>query len=670
MAKRDKAAGGSSQEDAFSWLTTDQIYTRKRPDGVSSMEILALPNDLRRLVNAVLRLEPVRLEDLIAATNQPADDVRGQVALLTAQGWLHTEKVDDEIRYRVRLSRRRARSLPPGIWQVLEGTWRVPLFRYFDQEGRADFSRAFKLESFNPGEVIFDRNDWGDTMYIIESGIVELVAPDAEGKEIVMARLRAGDIIGELAALIGERRWATARTRGRVTAWSLCKSDLDDLFARTPAAGLAIRREIERGMRGTIGPRRSEHYNPVLVIGAGGVELVQEVARHSGDVVLMLDLRRTKASTPQLDDEKIVRRQVRELDSKNLALALHKGVSEYDRVMVIASSELHGPLMSIVSMVDLVIDLSGKELPWIIAAARRRWTVPTVRSDGDGDNVELFNAADIGQIARRLTGRVVGLALSGEGARALVNIGVLRAWQEAGLPLDMIAASGIGAVIAGLYASGLSADELADVATQRGRDLDPFDGSLSLRLISRSALYAGKRARGALRKLLDNRTFADLCLKLYVLASEQINGEPVIMEEGSLMEAMEASLAIAGLVAPAEIDERRLVDGGLVSPLPANILMNRGAGVIIGVSAIPHPAAIEIEAKADLTYTWLRLRDQMAYAALMNSLRDLDLLIAPDVREFSALDFDRAADLITIGEAAAGREVEHIKSLIMPEQSE
>jgi NTE family protein len=252
----------------------------------------------------------------------------------------------------------------------------------------------------------------------------------------------------------------------------------------------------------------------------------------------------------------------------------------------------------------------------------------------------------------------------------LANIGVLRAWQEAGLPLDMIAASGISAVVAGLYASGMSADELADVATRRGRDLDPFDGSLSLRLVSRSALYSGKRARSALRKLLDNRTFADLRVELYVLASEQINGEPVILEKGSLLDAMEASLAIAGLVAPAEIDERRLVDGGLVSPLPANILVNRGAGVIVGVSAIPHPATIEIEAKADLTYTWLRLRDQMAYAALMNNLRDLDLLVAPDVREFSALDFERAADLIAIGEAAARREIEHIKSLIMPEQSE
>ncbi len=680
-------------DDAFSWITSDQIYTRRRRNGVSSLDILALPDDLRELVNQVMRREPVRLEELIDALGQPPDDVRGQVTLLAAQGWLESEEIEGETHYRVRLTRRRVRGLPPGLWQVLEGTWDVHLLRYLNDDEKADFGHAFKLERFEAGQYIFTHGDWGQSMYLVEAGQVELVTPDANGREVLLARLKPGDIFGEVAALLGERRWATARAVEAVSVWTLHKDELGRLLARSPSAGLAIRREIERRVRGPVrraaAPFRAGP-SSILIVGLGALELAQALAGYSGERLLLLDLHPPLTSPPPSSPPRaggaeenpraggteggplVEQRSAHHLASKELAATLRQGLDEFDRVILSAPTELHSPLMGIIGLVELVIDLSGQETPWIIAAARRRWTIPATRPDA-GD----ISSAGIAYMARRLCQRVVGLALSGGAARALAHIGALRALEEAQIPIDMIASAGIGAVIAALYAAGFSVHELTDLAIRRGRDLNPFDGALNLRLASRSALYAGKRARNALSKLVQGRTFADLRLPLYVIAADLESGQPVIFDQGPLADAIQASLALAGLVAPAEItaspipslNERSLVDGGLLNPIPADVLVERGAGLVIGVSTIPgpdHTASASPRARPDLTTTWLRLRDQLAYAALMDSLRYLDVLITPQVGQFDGTAFDCAAELIAAGLAATQQEIGYIRTLLAP----
>jgi predicted acylesterase/phospholipase RssA len=672
-------------DDAFSWLIPDQIYTRKRKSGVSSPEILTLPDALRQLVNHVMHHEPVQLQELIDALERPADDVEVQLTLLTAQGWLQAKEIEGETHYCVPLTRRRTRRLPPGIWQVLEDSWDVQLLRYLNNDEKADFTHAFKLEHFEAGQHIFTKGDWGRSMYLIDAGLVELVTHDADGRKVVLARLKPGDIIGEVAVLLGERRWATARAVESVSVWTLHKDDLDRLLARSPSAGLSIRREIERRVRGldwrtlalSSGHRPPEQLNPLLSVGPGTMELAQALSGYTGERLLVLDLHPSPLPSPPrpsaLDFGKpesrqpVEQRPAHHLDSEELADALHQSLDEFDRVIVAAPTELHSPLLGIIDLIELVIDLSATQAPWVVAAARHRWTIPGGRD---------ASSRDIEHIARRLCRRVVGLALSGGGARALAHIGVLKALEEAQLPFDMIASTGMGAVVAGLYAAGFSVDELTDLAVQRGRDLNPFDGSLNLRLASRAALYAGKRARNALNKLLKGRTFADLRLPLYVVAADLESGQPVILDQGPLADAMEASLALAGLVAPAEIsDKQSLVDGGLINPMPADILAERGADLIVGVSTIPCPAGrlgahvqvrrdtSPLRGQTDLTNTWMRLRDQLAYTALMDNLRYLDMLIMPQVDQFDGTAFDRAAELIAAGLAVTQREIDYLRTL-------
>jgi len=637
-------------EEAFSWLTGDQIYTHKRKSGVSSMEILALPDDLRRLVNQVMRREPVRLDELVAALNRPESDVQGQVTLLSAQGWLEAIEINGETHYRVHLSRRRARSLPPGLWQVLEGKWKIQFFRHLNEQEQAELTRAFKLEQFEAGERLFQAGEWGHTLYLIETGLVELVASDADGHPVVLARCKPGDIIGEVAALLGERRWTTARVVEPVVAWSLHKADLDHLLSASPAAGLSVQREIERGIHGPEHSHAVTKSNPLLVVGPSALELAHAISRYTRERILILDVH--SPARQIAPNDRIQHRPVAGLEGKELAAAVRQGLQEFDRVIVAAPVELHPPVMSIVGQVALVVDLSATAAPWVIAAARKRWIATPDHLD---------------DLARRLTGRVVGLALSGGTARALAHIGVLQALEEAHIPIDMIASTGIGAVVAGLYAAGFSPTELTDLWRQRERDLNPFEKSFSLRPASRSALYTAKRARNTLGKLLAGRGFADLRLPLHVVTADLSNNQPVILNQGELAPAMEASLALAGLVAPVEVEGRPLVDGDLINPLPGDVLIQHAADIVIGVSVIPSPVLLRTEpGRLDLTATWLRLRDQLAHTALQPCLRHLDALIAPPVAHFDAAAFDRAVELIAIGRRATQEELPYLQTLLAP----
>ena len=640
-------------KDPLSWLTSDQIYTRKRKDGVSGMEILALPDELRQIVNLILQREPVTLDDLLTWLNRPPEDVRGQVALLTAQGWLETLETPQGLAYRVHLARRRTRTLPPGLWQVLAGKWKTQLLRYLASDEQQALSQAFQLVRLEAGDCLFRAGEWNETLYLIERGAVDLVADDADGHPVVLARLKAGDILGEAAVLLGERCWATARARESVTVWALPKESLDRLLTHSPAAGLAIQREIER--RITPPPPTSERFTPILVVGRGARSLAQAIYGYTNERLLLLDARPDPPPAPSLSAS-IAYRSVAALDGKALNALLHQESAAYDRVLIAAPLDLYPPLMTIIGHIALVIDLSGTDTPWVIAAARRRWAV-TVRDEGD-----------LERLARRLTHRLVGLALSGGAAHALAHIGVLQVLDEAQVPVDMLAGTGMGAVIAGLYAAGMSPSDLATLFARHGQEWNPLEGSFSLRLTSRAALFDAKRARSAIHKHLQGRTFADLRVPLYVLAADLYTSETVVLEQGPLAEALDISLALAGLVTPVTRQGRTLVDGGLINPMPADLLAARGADLVIGVNTIPNPAlhAPSTTARPDLTSTWLRLRDQVAYTALQPALRLLDILITPQTSAFEGDAFDQGEALIAAGRDAARREITNILALLRP----
>ncbi|MET0553291.1 MAG: patatin-like phospholipase family protein [Vicinamibacteria bacterium] len=269
----------------------------------------------------------------------------------------------------------------------------------------------------------------------------------------------------------------------------------------------------------------------------------------------------------------------------------------------------------------------------------------------------------------------VALALSGGGARGIAHIGVLRALEEGGIPVDALAANSIGAVVGGIYATGRSADELERVV----RSLDwaslftgrPDRRTLPVvRRVDRLAATAGvgldwKRARlpaGLIGEHRVNRflieqlapagyaaggDFDRLAIPFRAIAGDLATGEPVVLAKGDLARAVRASMSIPLLFAPVEADGRRLVDGLIVNNLPKDVARRFGAAVVIAVDVASPPmlpekyeSALGVAAQVTDVLTRRRYQDFAAEA---------DVSIRPDLGRHASTDYDSFDELIRKG---------------------
>lgn len=175
----------------------------------------------------------------------------------------------------------------------------------------------------------------------------------------------------------------------------------------------------------------------------------------------------------------------------------------------------------------------------------------------------------------------LGLALSGGGARGLAHIGVLKALEEAGIQPDYLAGTSMGGVIAAAYAAGLKPGEIEQIAadTSRTRNLLRL-ADLSL---PQQGIFRGERLLAFFEQHLQGRTFAELQIPLTLIAVDLNTGQEVHLREGSVTQALRATVSVPGLLAPVVQDGMRLVDGGLLNNLPIDVVRQMGADVVLGV---------------------------------------------------------------------------------------
>jgi NTE family protein len=180
----------------------------------------------------------------------------------------------------------------------------------------------------------------------------------------------------------------------------------------------------------------------------------------------------------------------------------------------------------------------------------------------------------------------LGYALGGGAARGLFHIGVLNVLEEFGIVPDIVVGTSMGAVVGALYAGGLKASEIKQIALQ-------IDWTQTIRFASLPivGLVQDKWIMNLLKSVLQDTKFSHLKIKFACVATDLDTGKQVVLNSGSLVEAVRASIAIPGVFAPARIGKRYLVDGGLVNVVPVSVCHDMGATFTIGVNVIPDPAA-------------------------------------------------------------------------------
>jgi len=286
----------------------------------------------------------------------------------------------------------------------------------------------------------------------------------------------------------------------------------------------------------------------------------------------------------------------------------------------------------------------------------------------------------------------IGLVLSGGGAKGFAHIGVLKALEKAGVKIDYIGGTSMGAVVGGLYASGYNAtqidsifyntdfDELLQDYIPRSsksfyekRNDEMYALSLpfnKLKIGIPISLSKGMYNYNLLSKLTHKvrniRDFNKLPIPFLCVATDIEKGEPVVLQSGYLAQAMLASSAFPSLFSPVEIDGKLLIDGGVVNNYPAEEVRKMGADIIIGVDV--QDDLKDRKSLKDATRILVQITNLDMIKKMKEKIKITDIYIKPDISNYGVISFDEGQEIIKKGEEATMLQIEAINKLADPSQ--
>jgi len=290
----------------------------------------------------------------------------------------------------------------------------------------------------------------------------------------------------------------------------------------------------------------------------------------------------------------------------------------------------------------------------------------------------------------------IGLVLAGGGARGASHIGVLKVLERERIPIDYVAGTSMGSIVGGMYAAGMSPAEIERQMVAVDWDgvfhdkVDREDRSFRRKTDDRLWLLGAKPgfSEGKLKlppglvqgqkigllltsltlPVAEIESFDDLPIPFRAIAADIQTGEKVVLDSGSLAKAIRASMAVPAALAPVPWDGRRLVDGGIVSNLPVEVVKDMGADIIIAVD-LGQPLS-----EHELGESLLSIVDQLTAIMVRENverelamLQDSDVLILPDMGDITSAAFDRVAEAIPPGVIAAELKLDDLRKLSVNE---
>ena len=458
----------------------------------------------------------------------------------------------------------------------------VPMLAGMPEEARQRLEAASRLVAVPAGTWLMEAGDPPGPAYVVRRGRLEI---DVAGR--IVRELGPGEVIGELALLTGEPRSAGVRARRDSTVLEIPRTAFDEVLAAHAVATRTVLAQVAERLRtagATTGHNRPLQPTVVAVVGMHPGSGVHEVAHLLGR---RLSEHLALAAPGVLDPE-----------------ALDRAERDHDRVVLVADHATAGPDLAwrdfCLRQADAVVlvaraDASLPTAPLSPAPGRKPDVVllgagvdPTRRAewvavtdawqltvvDGDAAN-------DLRPLADRLAGRSLGLTLAGGGARAFAHIGVLRELEDAGLHVDRVAGSSVGAIIAAVHASGRTGEESEELCYAEFVRRRPFSDWT----IPTHSLARGRRMREGLTRGFGESVLEGLPRQLHVVSTDLVTRQRQVHRRGGVVDAVIASARLPVLLAPIPDDEGRLlVDGGVLDNLPVDLLTERDEGPVVAVN--------------------------------------------------------------------------------------
>lgn len=591
-----------------------------------------------------------------------------------------------------------------------------------------DFERALTLILLTSSETLFQAGEASDALYLVINGCLRIVpvkAPDDSTLEAPVKDIGSGQIVGEIGVTSGVPRTATAFALRDSLLARLAADDLYRLLQKYPQEMLqftSARIASDYQPRNARTERRSSPIHTIALFAIGKdvplAALAHALTRTLGQF----------GKARYIDDElvnrvlghsDIARAPLESVADQRLAIWFGEQEAQHDYLVYSGREDLtqfsggaeamrtsapnhpwsercaqqadhilyvawadSAPTAVTVAPASLIrrslvlLHPPERRIPsgtasWLTAVKPDYyhhvcWRADTTIDEGAAND-------DIQRLARLLTGRGIGVVLSGGGARGYAHVGAIRALAEARIPIDLVGGTSMGAIVAGLSAIGHSADSMQAILIDHLSDRSQLvDYTLPL-----TSLLRGQKLERVMRTLFGDSDIVDTWRRFFCVSTDITYAAEVVHRDGPLWRSVRASMSLPGVFPPQVDADSLLVDGCLMNNYPANIMRNVfGCGVVIGVNACGegdlhgknqygnslsgweilsskfNPLAKPVRAPG-LLETLIRLTDLNTVDRSQQQRRLTDLYIRPSIETYTAFDFEKHMEIIDVGYGAA-----------------
>ena len=505
------------------------------------------------------------------------------------------------------------------------------------------------------GEWLFRAEDEANGLFFVDSGGLEVVIGDR-----VVSYLERGDVVGELALLIGGRRNASIRARRDTRLLHLTPRQFDEIAHAEPDVSLAIARvlatRLQRAQPSVLPAR------PARVIAVVACDPGIPIAEISSELVTRMG-RWTRVVAPGRIGPDGLERAEREADRVVLIVGLDDDWRAFclrtaDRVVAVTTPGTSPPrdVKSRASAVDLVWlgDYPSRDrlMEWWDSV--KPISSHVVRRLPAGEALQ--------PLAARLATKSLGLVLAGGGARSLAHLGVIEELESAQIPIDRVAGTSAGAVIGAVLAAGCDAASIDAMVYEEFVRRNPHSDYT----FPRYGLARGERTRAGLVRRLGDVLIEELPREFRCVSVDLLGRERVVHSRGRLTDAVMASLRLPGIFPPYRIGNALHVDGGIADNVPVDVLAERPEGPIVAVSvALGGPSDKASSPRMPgLLDTIMRSMLISSHQFAERSLEHADLVIRPRATGVGLLEWHQIDVMRESGRNAAREALPSIRRLV------
>jgi NTE family protein len=514
-------------------------------------------------------------------------------------------------------------------------------------EGLAGAARWLSVPG---GQFLFRRGDPPDSLYFIVSGVLGVMPDERSAPQSIIARLGPGEVVGEVGCITGQPRNASVRALRSTELLAISWDDLERAATSAAEVLVSVCKTAIQRLTNTGPPRGFRPKAFSLLTGSEGIDL-----RWTG-------LKATAAFESVGRSVLITRDEFPTLTADQLS----RLEAEYDYLVYIADGGDSPWTTFCLRQSDTVVVLArGGEKsrlpPEIVETRHAGIPIALILCWPDGATPAGTSAwlqdikparhfhwrgdADLRRAVRLLTGRGLGLVLSGGGARGLAHIGVVRAFQEHGLEVDIVMGTSIGSLIGAAVSLEWDTDWLVEQAYRFGAAT-----LLSELTFPRLSLLAGRNIRRALLRWFKDVQIEDTPIPFSCVSTNLTRGEIAVHERGSLQTWIKASTAVPGVFPPVFFEDAVHVDGGVLNNMPTDLIRAHGAGFVVAVDVASNalPEDVELTAQA-LATIGVKPRNVIELLWRVCSIADdsqastrrkqCDVLLVPQLENVGLLNF-------------------------------